>query len=126
MEGADDVVPLVGGRDFPGDLDRYYHVVDGRIRIGALEGTTPGDVRTALGAPESATLDEVLVTKPQAKALSLLHEAGVPAAAARLARELVLSGNPYLDYSRTPHEQDVRPPGGGEHSQELLPELGMH
>lgn len=147
MEGTDDVQPPVGGRDYPGpsDLDRYYRVSDGWVRIQARAGTTYRDVLAALGAPGTATLEDVLAALPESEVLSRLFQGKVPAAPARLARDFVLSGDyadrfqerrptsdylyyrpqRYMQFSRTSYDQDMRPPGGGEHSKELLLELGV-
>ncbi|MFK0283159.1 CoA transferase [Streptomyces sp. NPDC090499] len=147
VEGATEVSALTGGRDFagPGELDSYYRVADGWVRVQALAGTTADDLRTVLAASADCALEEAFASRTTEDLLARLYAAGIPAAAARLARDVVLSGDHpgrfelhrpaediryyrpqrYAEFSRTPYDQRMRPPGGGEHSLEILAELGL-
>jgi crotonobetainyl-CoA:carnitine CoA-transferase CaiB-like acyl-CoA transferase len=146
VEGTDDVDVTVGGRDFtgPSELDRYYRTSDGWIRLQAEPGTTAGDVLAALGSGDGRGLAAAFAVATAGDALSRLYTAGIPAAPARLAKEVVLSGDhpgrfglhrpaegikyyrpsEYCAFSRTAYRQEMRPPGAGEHSLEILAELG--
>lgn len=144
--GPDRTLLPQGGRDFagPSELDRFHTVRDGWIRLQAMPGTTEEQVAAAVGAP-TATVRAALADLEADVALERLRAAGIPAAQARLARDLVISGEyadrfqernvstdtqyyrpqRYMAFSRTPHHQDMYSPGAGEHSLEILRETGF-
>lgn len=136
-----------GGHDYlgPTALDRYYSTNDGWIRIQATDGTTVDNVLAALGGATGQSLEGAFATLTAQDAADRLTDARVPAAVARTAREVVVSGEypsrftlhqpeenvsyyrpqQYAAFSRTAYEQHMYPPGAGEHSQELLRELNI-
>ncbi len=147
--------PIVGGRDFRGrgPLDRFYQCVDGWVRIqapdveslvkaGLLEGTVPADdleLTARLAVSCSGVPRDLLVDR--------LAAAGVPAVAARRVSELVadpeyqkwgvfnrlerpgmswvFAPGRYARFSRSQHHRTLRPPGVGEHTAEVLAEVGL-
>jgi len=138
---ADRPPPAVGGRDFrgPSAADRYYQTADGWVRVqaptfDALRVVAGGDIDAWAAA---TTTDAVLKE---------LHEAGIAAAAARGARELVRderllaydvsrrdprpgresfwTTGRHVHFSRTHLERDLVAPSLGEHTREVLAEGG--
>ncbi|MGV9868802.1 CaiB/BaiF CoA transferase family protein [Rhodococcus koreensis] len=136
-----------GGRDFtgPSELDRYYRTKDGWVRVQASVGTTVGDVRDALGVRASDDLEAAFATVDSTTAVDRLTAAQVPAAIARQHRDVVVSGDhpgrfthrrpegpytyyrpqQYMSFSRSSYEQDMYPPGAGEHTTSILEELDL-
>jgi len=139
----------------PGPLDRYYATTDGWLRLqavrrglvglreaGLLDGPDPaGDgelTERILAACAPLTRDE---------AIRRLASANVPAAPARHLSELiddpdyrswevfnvldrpgsgpVLAPGRYARFSRTQHHETLKPPGVGEHTAEVLAEIGL-
>jgi crotonobetainyl-CoA:carnitine CoA-transferase CaiB-like acyl-CoA transferase len=120
-----------GGRDFrgPGDDDRYHPCADGWVRVA--------------GAPFDATW----LTMTRAEVVAALTQAGIAAAPALRARELVhqpgiaeaevLHADPrpkreswftagrHASFSRTPREGTLVSPSLGEHTREVLLEAGF-
>jgi len=137
----------------PGPLDRFYPVSDGWVRIQAGHSTDGLRVAGLLDGPAPAS-DEELTERIGAAcagmtrddAVARLAEAGVPAAPARRLSELVhdpryaeweifnILDRPgmssvhapgrYAHFSRSQHHQVLRPPGVGEHTAEVLAEVG--
>jgi crotonobetainyl-CoA:carnitine CoA-transferase CaiB-like acyl-CoA transferase len=139
----------------PGPLDRYYATADGWLRLqavgrgpgglreaGLLEGPDPADdtelTERIAAACASLTRDE---------AIRRLASASVPAAPARRLSELiedpdyrswevfnsldrpgvgpVMAPGRYVRFSRSQHHETLKPPGVGEHTAEVLAELGF-
>ncbi len=147
--------PPVGGRDFkgPGALDRFYETADGWVRIqaadvgdllraGILQGDPPADeaelVARLTAACGAMSRDDLVLR---------LTQAGIPAAPARKMSELirdpqyeewevfnrlerpgmswVFAPGRYARFSRSQHHETLRPPGVGEHTAEVLSEIGL-
>ena len=140
-----------GGRDFrgPGPLDRFYRTADGWIRLAA---TGPDAVRAlerllAGGAVTGPRLERYFAARTRRDAMAELIGAGVPAAPARPVTELPEDlqlrrwdavhrlprpGEPSLyatgrwaGFSRTPNDRVLLSPGVGEHTTEILRQLGL-
>ncbi|WP_127817823.1 CaiB/BaiF CoA-transferase family protein [Microbacterium sp. CPCC 204701] len=136
-----------GGRDYlgPSELDRYYRAADGWVRIQALPSTDAAVVRNALGGGAEDALEELFSRTDAAIAVERLTLAGVPAVIARVAKDVVVSGDhvgrftlrrpfgdvtyfrpqEYAAFSRTRYDQEMYPPGAGEHTREVLDEIGL-
>jgi crotonobetainyl-CoA:carnitine CoA-transferase CaiB-like acyl-CoA transferase len=146
--------PRSGGADFrgPGPLDRLYATRDGWVRLQAGEASRPA--LQALGLlPEppgdgtlSGQLADAFAACDRDDIVSRLTAAGVPAGPARRIPELAgdpdasehallhehrrASGQPYYvpgrlaGFSRTEQDAALTAPGLGEHTRELLAELG--
>jgi crotonobetainyl-CoA:carnitine CoA-transferase CaiB-like acyl-CoA transferase len=124
-----------GGRDFlgPAESDRFYQTEDGWLGVQAPD--LPAAARDALGR---LSRDE---------AVARLTELGLPAAAARQPPELAadpelrdlevfceqrfadgrlyFAPNHFARFSRTERRGQLRAPGVGEHSREVLAEAGL-
>ncbi len=146
--------PLVGGRDFlgPGPLDRSYATADGWVRVQAgpdslaalrdagLLQRDPSDDDELAGL-----LGESLSLLDRDEAVARLSAAGIPAAAVRRLSEVAsdpeygraevfnelqredgptLAPGRYARFSRTQHHETLTPPGVGEHTAEVLAEVG--
>lgn len=147
VDGTDENLLPTGGRDFPGpgELDQFHAVVDGWVRLQTGPSTDVTDVLSALGADAGTPLPQAFAVLPLNTVIDRLHRAGIPAAPARLARDVVVGGNHsdrfqernvgtdamyyrpqrYMQFSRTTHYQDMYSPGAGEHSVEILREAGF-
>lgn len=147
VEGTEQDLLPSGGRDFagPSELDQFHTVLDGWVRLQAGPGTTVADVVAALGASPGTALTDAFAALKSEDVLERLRAAGIPAAPARLAREVVVGGEypdrfqernvgtdamyfrpqRYMEFSRTQYQQDMYSPGAGEHSLEMLAELGF-
>lgn len=147
-------LPYAGGRDFrgPGPIDCFYATSDGWVRLhttdvdslakaGLLEG----------GAADDSDLGERLAAAFAAmtrdEAVERLSAAGIPAAPARRMSELITDTEyqewevfnrldrpgasavfvpgRYARFSRSQHHETLRPPGVGEHTAEVLAEVGI-
>lgn len=145
----------VGGPDFrgPGATDRFYAAADGWVRIQATDPAERAALLGLAGLPESE--DDVLAgalvrwvaEQPAEDVCALLLAAGVPATRARRTRELpedpqfqrwtiqqrISSGlgselyacGRMARFSRTQREEALVPPGVGEHSEQILTDLGL-
>lgn len=133
--------------------DRYYRVADGHVRIEVdaidvqrwVESGLDLDGDRVTIDPERE-LDRVLAPLSRDEAVARLTEAGVPAVPARTPREVSLDDylherrvlgrftsstgerfvttNRLVDFERTPVQAYMRAPGLGEHSTQILRELG--
>ena len=144
-----------GGRDYPGPgpADRFYRTADGWIRLQATTEAARDAfaefVRTSLHSRvEDAAIQAALAARATADALEALAAAGVPAVAVRSIVEL--PGDPELSAAEAIHETPVagdkgslwtmgrmarfsrtettgvlRVPGLGEHTREVLSEVGL-
>jgi crotonobetainyl-CoA:carnitine CoA-transferase CaiB-like acyl-CoA transferase len=147
--------PLVGGRDFkgPGALDRYYETADGWVRVQAPDVTTlvgSGILHGAVPTDEAELSDRLAAacaTMNRDELVACLTRAGVPAAPARKMSELiddtqyqewevfnrldrpgmswVFAPGRYARFSRSQQHETLRPPGVGEHTAEVLAEVGL-
>jgi crotonobetainyl-CoA:carnitine CoA-transferase CaiB-like acyl-CoA transferase len=146
---------VYGGCDFKGAsaLDRFYQTSDGWLRLqaadadalcraGVLDATVLQDE-----TPLEQVLDERIGCMSTAEAVAALTAAGVPAVATRLPvvlpedadlREMDMfvtlhmqdgspfySANRYARFSRTQESNTFLPPGVGEHSSQVLTDVGV-
>ncbi len=147
--------PPTGGRDYKGRmLDRYFAASDGWIRINA-RGTIAeleafiGTSSHPAGDIESMDrrLASIVETLGSTEACDRLYEAGIPSVQARyvesMVREESAAGNPIVarhhandgvqctfplkpvSFSRSAFTSTRPPPGLGEHSREILLEIGI-
>lgn len=143
--------PLTGGRDFrgPDPLHAFYEAADGWVRVEAASADAllaPG-LLDADGGELAERLAGALAKLGRDEAVQRLTAAGVPAAPARRLKELtedpeyaafsvfatlerpgmttVLAPGRYARFSRTEQDRTLSPPGVGEHTAEVLAELGL-
>jgi len=139
----------------PGPLDRYYATTDGWLRLQAVGGGLGGLREAGLlDGPDPAgdgELTERILAAcaplTRDEAIRRLASANVPAAPARHLSELiddpdyrswevfnvldrpgsgpVLAPGRYARFSRTQHHETLKPPGVGEHTAEVLAEIGL-
>ena len=142
---------LAGGRDYvgPSPCDRFYQAADGWLRV---QAPNLPSLAEALGIAHptgatSGTIEETLVSMPVADALARLRSAGVPAVESLHTTEVAklpsviaadllelhhfpdgkpyLVPNRYVRFSRTEHPPVGQAPGTGEHSRDVLAEVGL-
>jgi crotonobetainyl-CoA:carnitine CoA-transferase CaiB-like acyl-CoA transferase len=146
---------VYGGCDFkgPSALDRFYQTSDGWLRLQApdAESLCRAGVLDSAAPPDETSVDGVLGERfgnmSTADALGALTAAGVPVVATRLPgvlpedpdlREMEMfvtllmqdgspfySANRYVRFSRTQESNTFMPPGVGEHSSQVLTEVGV-
>jgi crotonobetainyl-CoA:carnitine CoA-transferase CaiB-like acyl-CoA transferase len=138
----------------PSAWDRYYATADGWLRLevpdrssaglrraGVLDGAEPDDEREL-----EVRLAGAFAGLGRDEAVDRLHAAGVRAAPARTLAELLADAEVehaevfdhlalgdtivavpgrYLRFSRSQHHESLRPPGVGEHTEEVLAEAGL-
>lgn len=139
----------------PGPLARLYRCADGWIRVQATTGAQTVALFRALDVHDAAqgdgdvarTLQAALARLPRDATVERLRAAGVPAAPARTIEELTTErrflendavarvnmgdGAPlwvagrFARFSRTEKTGRAAPPGLGEHTREVLAELGL-
>lgn len=139
----------------PSALDRYYEVADGWVRVQANEDQFDAlaeacGLFTTVGASGDAASDALAAAfagRSRADVLSELRRLGVAAAPARTRSDLVADQglrdvglvqdfsrdgeasyslpDRFARFSRTERTVDLRPPGLGEHSREILSEAGL-
>jgi crotonobetainyl-CoA:carnitine CoA-transferase CaiB-like acyl-CoA transferase len=143
--------PVVGGRDFrgPDPLHAFYEASDGWVRVEA--DSVDELVRAGLldhdGEGIAERLSAAVAKLGRDEAVRRLAEAGVPAAPARRLSELtadpeyadfevfttlerpgmstVLAPGRYVRFSRTEQDATLTAPGVGEHTAEVLGEVGI-
>ncbi|HTB09052.1 MAG TPA: CoA transferase, partial [Acidimicrobiales bacterium] len=145
---------LRGGRDRRGSApdDSYYEVADGWIRVAPAGNPPSGQWGVPPSNVATSSFDdswpEKLKTMSAVEAVDALTRAGIPAVTARSADEILADADMinaeyfhrhdtgpgeipmYMagrvgNFSRTSVQRTFVPPGLGEHSRELLTELGI-
>jgi crotonobetainyl-CoA:carnitine CoA-transferase CaiB-like acyl-CoA transferase len=146
---------VYGGSDFkgPSALDRFYQTSDGWLRLQAqdAEALCRAGVVDSAALKDEIPLEQILGERfgcmSNAQAIDALTAAGVPAVATRLPGVLpddadlramdmfvtlhmqdgspFYSANRYARFSRTQESNTFLPPGVGEHSSQVLTDVGV-
>ncbi|MFF4276562.1 CoA transferase [Streptomyces sp. NPDC001536] len=131
--------PATGGDDFtgPDEMNRIHPTSDGFVRVQADPGTVDIDTATLASSLAGRTTDEALAwcashhiaavkvrTASEVCADPYLHEHGLMRRAVSVSGTVYTQPGRFAGFSRTPQRPHPDAPGLGEHTHELLTEIG--